>query len=42
MQDALSQKNYMRRIKKQGMRMEELNKMLRAELPDLDEREMDE
>jgi hypothetical protein len=30
MQDALSQKNYMRRIKKQSKRMEELIKELRA------------
>jgi hypothetical protein len=41
-QDALNQKNYMRRIKKQSMRMGELIKMLRAELPDLDGQEMDE
>jgi hypothetical protein len=32
----------MRRIRKQSMRMEELIKMLRAELPDLDEEEAEE
>jgi hypothetical protein len=37
MQDAVSKKNYMTRRKRQSMRMEELIKMPRAELPDLDE-----
>jgi hypothetical protein len=41
MQDALSQKNYMSWIKKQSMRMEELIKKLRAELPGLDVQELD-